>query len=232
VVDANSGGLLTVVEENSSPTGWATNPISSSGRIASTAYGYYVEGFLHAHANDIPGGPAGTGPGSGGGTGPAGGGTGPAGGGTEPPGGGTPTGNVGLTGTPATLYDPAGEEAYYRGANGDLTEAAWTGGNLKVLDLGHQMQGTPAVFYDSANGQEEIYYEGANGNLDMSYWKGGNLGFLDLGRQTTSSPAGLYNSGDGLEETWFRGANGNLIEGYWSGGYKYLDLGSAVSQPQ
>jgi hypothetical protein len=307
VTNVLNGGATVVVDE------------SNYARFHTVSYGRQVAaGQISGY---IYGGPAGTGPGTGGGTGPGtGGGTGPSGGGTGPSGGGgTPSGNVGLTGTPATLYDPAGEEAYYRGANGDLTEAAWTGGNLKVLDLGHQMQGTPAVFYDpangqeeiyyegangdldmsywksgnlsfldlgvqttaspaamydgieevyfrgtngdlmefawgapsnpldlghqmqgtpavfydSANGQEEIYYEGANGDLDMSYWKSGNLGFLDLGQQTTSSPAALYDSGDGLEETWFRGANGDLTEGYWSSsGYKYLDLGSAVSQPQ
>jgi hypothetical protein len=63
VVDANSGGLLTVAEQNSSPSGWGTNPISASGTIAATAYGYYVEGFLHARANHLTGG--GTGPGTG-----------------------------------------------------------------------------------------------------------------------------------------------------------------------
>jgi len=56
IVDANSGGLLTVVEENSSPTGYGTNPISPSGAIAPTAYGYYVEGFLHARADHFTNG--------------------------------------------------------------------------------------------------------------------------------------------------------------------------------
>ena len=87
------------------------------------------------------------------------------------------------------MYDGI-EEVYFRGTNGDLMEFAW-GAPSNPLDLGHQMQGTPAVFYDSANGQEEIYYEGANGDLDMSYWKSGNLSFLDLGVQTTASPAAM-----------------------------------------
>ena len=57
VVDANSGGLLTVVEENASPSGYNTYTISASGFIAPTAYGYYVEGFLHPKADDIGLGP-------------------------------------------------------------------------------------------------------------------------------------------------------------------------------
>src|ERR1700722_9575670 len=203
VVDANSGGRLTVVEENASPSGYGTYPISSSGYIAPTAYGYYVEGFLHPKADHTP---ATGGIDSGGGSGS----------------GGLPGGTAGLSGSPAVMIDPAGEEAYYRGSNGDLTEAAWTGGALKILDLGHQMQGTPAVFYDPANGEEEVYYEGGNGDLDMSYWKGGNLSFLDLGIQTTASPAAMY---DGTEEVYFRGSNGDLMEFAWGAPADPLDLG-------
>jgi hypothetical protein len=53
VVDAISGSLLTVVEENASPSGYNTYNISSSGYIAPTSFGYYVEGFLHAKADNI-----------------------------------------------------------------------------------------------------------------------------------------------------------------------------------
>jgi surface antigen len=128
------------------------------------------------------------------------------------------------TASPAAMYD-GNEEVYFRGANGDLMEFAW-GAPTNPLDLGHQMQGTPAVFYDPNNGEEEIYYEGATGELDMSWWKGGNLGFLELGTQTRSSPAALLNSGDGQEETYFCGPNGHLTEGYWGSGYQFLDLGA------
>lgn len=58
VVDAISGSLLTVVEQNASPSGYNTYVISSSGYIAPTAYGYYVEGFLHAKADTIGQAPA------------------------------------------------------------------------------------------------------------------------------------------------------------------------------
>ena len=53
VVDAINGSLLTVVEQNASPSGYNTYAISSSGYIAKTSYGYYVEGYLHAKANTI-----------------------------------------------------------------------------------------------------------------------------------------------------------------------------------
>jgi hypothetical protein len=52
VVDAISGSLLTVVEQNASPSGYNTYTISSSGYIA-PRFGYYVEGFLHAKDNHI-----------------------------------------------------------------------------------------------------------------------------------------------------------------------------------
>jgi hypothetical protein len=89
VVDANNNGLLTVVEENASPTGYSTYAINSSGYVAETSYGYYVEGYLHPLRDTIstsattPQPPASGGGSSGGGTG--GGGTG--GGGSSP----TPT---------------------------------------------------------------------------------------------------------------------------------------------
>ena len=55
VVDADSGGLLTVVEQNASPIGYGTYKISSSGYIAASAFGYYVEGYLHPKADTIGG---------------------------------------------------------------------------------------------------------------------------------------------------------------------------------
>ena len=59
VVEADSGGLLTVVEQNATPSGYGTYRISSSGYIARTSSGYYVEGYLHAKANPIRGGGSG-----------------------------------------------------------------------------------------------------------------------------------------------------------------------------
>ncbi len=52
VVDAINGSLLTVVEQNASPSGYNIYTISSSGYIP-PRFGYYVEGFLHAKANHI-----------------------------------------------------------------------------------------------------------------------------------------------------------------------------------
>lgn len=53
VVNSNNGGSLTVVEQNASPSGYDVDPISGSGYIAPTSYGYYVEGFLHPKADTI-----------------------------------------------------------------------------------------------------------------------------------------------------------------------------------
>ncbi len=52
VVEADSGSLLTVVEQNASPSGYDTYQISASGYVGSR-YGYYVEGYLHAKANQL-----------------------------------------------------------------------------------------------------------------------------------------------------------------------------------
>ena len=131
---------------------------------------------------------------------------------------------VKTTASPAAMYDGL-EEVYFRGANGDLMEFAW-GSKVNPLDLGHQMIGTPGVFYDPANGQEEMYYEGGNGDLDMSYWTAGSLGFLDLGVQTTASPGAMLGS---AEEAWFRGSDGDLKEFAWANGGETLDLGSGLA---
>jgi hypothetical protein len=53
VVDATSGSILTVVEQNASPSGYDSYTISASGYIAPRSGGYYVEGYLHAKANHI-----------------------------------------------------------------------------------------------------------------------------------------------------------------------------------
>jgi hypothetical protein len=53
VVDATSGSILTVVEQNASPSGYDSYSISGSGYIAPRSGGYYVEGFLHAKADTI-----------------------------------------------------------------------------------------------------------------------------------------------------------------------------------
>ncbi len=52
VVNTDNGSSLTVVEQNSAPSGYNVDPISSSGTIAPRG-SYYVEGFLHAKADTI-----------------------------------------------------------------------------------------------------------------------------------------------------------------------------------
>jgi hypothetical protein len=211
VVDANSGGLLTVVEENASPSGYGTYPISSSGYIAPTAYGYYVEGFLHPKADHIPatggGGSGGSGSGE---TGPGGGGTGP---GNEP---------TGL------------DDVYFVGTDGRIHLWLYSGTGWTEQNLGGSVAtGTSPSAFESASGAQYVYFVGTDGRIHVWLYSGGsgwteqNLG----GSVATGTSPSAFESASGAQYVYFVGTDGRIHVWLYSGGSGWTEqnLGGSVA---
>jgi hypothetical protein len=159
VVDADSGTLLTVVEENASPSGWDTNAISSTGYIAPTSYGYYVEGFLHPKADHIAGASSG------------GGSTGPGGSGVVT----TPTGSPAMTGKPAVLVSSnySQIDVFYRDANGNLEDESWSassGQGYQVRTIASGVAGDPSAIVNSGYSSIDVFYRNTSGQLADAGW--------------------------------------------------------------
>jgi hypothetical protein len=227
VVDANSDGLLTVVEQNASPTGWDTYQISTSGDIAPTAYGYYVEGFLHPKADEISGG--GSSNSGGGGSGVV---IGPS---------TTPTGAPAIAGKPAVLANSGYSQidVFYRDANGDLEDDSWSatsGQGYQNRTIATGVTGNPTAVTNSSYSQIDVFYRDTSGELEDASWSaasGQGYQTRTVGSGVAGDPSAVVNGSYSNIDVFYPGAGGQLEDTYWSAssgqGYQTRAVGSGVA---
>lgn len=215
VVDANDDGMLTVAEQNASPSGYDAYPISSSGYIAPTgsgAYRHYVEGFLHPKADNYTNS-SGSNSGSG---------------------SGNPTT---MSRVIAAAAHPNGEQdVFWKGTDNNLWEAFWANNTWNgPYKIGMGPLNSPPSVTVLANGNEDVFWKGTDNNLWEAVWKGSAWSRpVSVGIGPLSSQPSATSWGNEVDVFW-RGTDNNLWEavsdnGTWSGPYE-LGMGPLGSAP-
>jgi hypothetical protein len=137
------------------------------------------------------------------------------------------------TSAPGVGVNPTDDYQYvfWRGANGDLYEAYWSGSWHGPQDMyanygfGSDIASAPAVAVSDDN-NAYVFWRGTNGDIyEANYTAStGKWGHLDLSTAqglgtATSAPGVGVNPSTDHQYLFWRGANGDLYEAYWTGSW-------------
>jgi hypothetical protein len=161
-------------------------------------------------------------------------------------------GGKAIVGQPAVLLrgntaspDPSGIRInlFVQGADGELWEYFFDGGQWSWTDTGRQVIGDPRVIawgdqadLTAANLRVHVYCQDSSGELWIRSWDGSNWSWFDTGKAIVGQPAVLLRGNtaspdaSGIRINLFaRGADGELWEYFFDGGqWSWSDTGRQV----
>jgi hypothetical protein len=136
---------------------------------------------------------------------------------------------------------------FVRGADGNLWERYWDGGNWSWVDTGKAVSHEPVALVrgssespDAGGIRINLFVRGADGRLWERYWDGAAWSWVDTGKGVRGRVAtilrGNQRSTDGADiriNLFAEGTDGKLWERYWDGGnWSWVDTGKpAVGEP-
>jgi hypothetical protein len=132
---------------------------------------------------------------------------------------------------PGVAVDPVSgsQWAFWRGTNGTIHEAWYTGSWNGPTDTGWATTSAPAVAVNNA-GSQWLFWRGSNGTIHEAWYAGGWNGPIDTGWATTSAPAAAVDPATGSQWLFWQAPGGTIHEAWYTGKWNGpIDTGWATT---